>query len=142
MILILHVLAAVIGIVSSTVRNVIFFRQGIINQNLQRVIWGSLVILGMTGFSLLLVRPALLHEPAFLLKMFFVGALLVSELYLTQKRSTLAILTSFFTWFFSFFWSGLERFGVGYLGVLGFYFGIVFLLVVISKIKNEFSSAT
>lgn len=138
--LFLHITAAVLGIVSSTLRSLLFVKKGVLNPYLQRVTLISLFILSVTGIGLLFGKPALLHSPAFLLKMFFVGALLVSESYLTQKKSTLAILTSLFTWFFSFFWSGLERFGVGYLGILGFYFGIVFLIVAISKIKNEFSS--
>lgn len=125
--LFLHIAAAVLGIVSSTLRSLLFVKKGVLNPYLQRVTLISLFILSVTGIGLLLAKPVLLHDPAFWIKMFFVGTLLVAEASLAFKKSRWAAFVTLFSWYYSFLWSGLERLNFGYVGVLGVYFTVVFL---------------
>lgn len=127
MLIILHILAAIVGIISSTARTFLFLRSGILSDKLQKIVGISVLTLGATGFGLLFAKPVLLHDPAFWIKMFFVGTLLVGEAYLTFKKSRWAAFVTLFSWYYSFLWSGLERLNFGYLGVLGVYFTVVFL---------------
>ncbi|MEX0587568.1 MAG: hypothetical protein WD940_02090 [Patescibacteria group bacterium] len=122
--LLLHIGAALIGIVCATWRNAVFFKRGSILPVLQKIVWLALLTLAATGGGLLLSKPALLHSPAFWLKMFFVGGILVSEFYLARRKVIWAGFVSLFTWYFSFFWSGLERVPLSYAAILGLYFGV------------------
>lgn len=123
--LILHIVAAILGITSSSIRNFLFLTNGSLNPTLQKIIGPSLIALFVTGFGLLLAKPGLLHDEAFWVKMFFVALILVSEFYLVRKRTIWAGFTSLFSWYYAFFWSQLLQFNLGYLGILGLYFMVV-----------------
>ena len=125
--LILHILAAISGIASSTIRNISIFKKEVPNRRMQKAVWASLLVLGITGFGLLFAKPVLIHSPEFLVKMFFVGALSVAEVYLFWKPTVWAGFASFFSWYFSFFWQGLERIQLSHPEILGFYLGVIFL---------------
>lgn len=137
MLLLIHILAAILGIISSTLRSVLLLKKGALDPRLQKITWILLLILTAAGISLAFAKPALFHDPKFLTKMFFVGALFAAEIYLTFRKSKPAIFASLFSWYFSFFWSGLERFQIGYLGVLGVYLSIlIFGVFTIKKFKT------
>ncbi|OGC55638.1 hypothetical protein A2797_01060 [candidate division WWE3 bacterium RIFCSPHIGHO2_01_FULL_48_15] len=125
--LFLHVLVAVLGITSSSIRSALFLTKGFLNPLLQKMVWLSLPVLFATGFGLLLANPVLLHDPAFLIKMFFVSVVIVSEFYLVRKKTVWAGFASLFSWYYTFLWSGLLGLNVSYLGVLGFYSAIILL---------------
>lgn len=125
MTLLIHILAAITGIISSTARNVIFLRRKALNPALQRIVWASTVLLFVSGFGLLLGKPALLHDPAFILKMFFVGMLFVAEVYLVWEPTIWASVASLFTWYFSLFASELGKLPTGAFGVPVIYFAII-----------------